>query len=78
MENTQQSNKEKYLSPLQEGFSLQVFNNNQLIFSSNGKWLHPIFDFQFFLQHYEGKTDNLSAHDIAIGKAALFLLIKNS
>lgn len=77
MEENLHNNLEKYLSPLQEGVSLEIFNDNKLIFSSSGKWLHPIFDFQAFLTNYDGKTDNLSAHDTAIGKAALFLLIKN-
>lgn len=67
--------KEAYKQPLPSGISLQVFNNNDLIFSSSGKWLHPLFDFENFLQTYKGKTDNLSAHDTAIGKAAAVLML---
>lgn len=55
---------------------LVISNDNVVIFTSNSKWLHPIFEFEDFLKTYKGKTDNLFAHDTAIGKAAAFLLIR--
>lgn len=55
---------------------LQVFNDDKLIFSSQSKWLHPIFEFEEFLQTYDGNKENLFAHDTAIGKAAAVLLIR--
>lgn len=55
---------------------LEISNDDKVIFTSSSKWLHPIFEFEEFLQTYKGNTDNLSAHDTAIGKAAAFLLIR--
>lgn len=61
---------------------LEIFDDNKLIFSSQSKWLHPIFEFETFLQEQEkiGKkitvTENFSAHDTAIGKAAAVLLMR--
>jgi len=60
-----------YLDRLPEGISLQVFNGENLIFESSGKWLHPLFDFEEFLKTYEGPRNDLRSHDSAIGKAAV-------
>lgn len=65
-----------YQSPLPSGISLQIFNNETLIFESSGKWLHPLFDFLEFLKTYDGPKDNLLLHDNAIGKAAAVLAIR--
>ena len=46
------------------------------IFYSESKWLHPIFEFETFLETYDGPRDNLTAWDSAIGKAAAVLLIR--
>lgn len=65
-----------YLDPLPENVSLQVFNDSDLIFSSSGKWLHPLFEFEEFLKNYSGDRNNLCSHDSAIGKAAAVLSIR--
>ena len=65
-----------YLDDLPKGITLQVFNDDKEIFSSAGKWLHPLFDFENFFKTYGGKTDNLSSHDSAIGKAAAVLSVR--
>lgn len=66
-----------YTAPLPENISLQIFNNDTLIFESSGKWLHPLFDFENFLKTYEGPKDCLSLHDSAIGKAAAVLALRS-
>lgn len=65
-----------YLSDLPSGISLQVFNNEELIFSSEKKWLHPLFELENFLKNFAGEKNNLSSHDSAIGKAAAVLSIR--
>lgn len=62
-----------YLDSLPQGISLEVFSNDELIFSSNGKWLNPLFELEKFLANYSGSKENLSSHDTAIGKAAAVL-----
>jgi len=67
---------EKYLEPLPKDISLQIFNGNDLIFQSSGKWLYPLFEFEDFLKTYHGSTENLKTHDSAIGKAAAALSVR--
>lgn len=67
---------ERYLETLPEKISLQVFNGENLIFESSGKWLHPLFDFENFLKTYDGPVDDLRSHDTAIGKAAAVLSVR--
>ncbi len=55
---------------------LKIFDGEKLIFSSQSKWLHPIFEFEDFLADYDGPKDNFRAWDSAIGKAAAVLLIR--
>ena len=65
-----------YLDDLPDGISLQVFDGDELIFSSQGKWLQPLFDFENFLKSYDRKEKDFSSHDSAIGKAAAVLSIR--
>lgn len=65
-----------YLNPLPENISLQIFNSDELIFQSGGKWLYPLFEFEEFLKTYRGSRDDLRSHDSAIGKAAAALSIR--
>ena len=63
---------------------LNIYNGNTLLFTSQSKWLHPIFEFEDFLKEEDQKSDalpctemlNLTAHDSAIGKAAAVLLVR--
>lgn len=65
-----------YKQPLPENTTLQVFNNDELIFSNSGKWLNPLFELDKFLVTYSGPCDNLCLHDTAVGKAAAVLMVK--
>lgn len=68
---------DSYKKPLPQGTSLCVFENDNLIFSSQGKWLHPLFDFEQFLITQKAKPQGiLSAHDTYIGKAAAVLMVR--
>ncbi len=55
---------------------LKIFSSDSQIFYSESKWLHPIFEFEKFLESYNGPRENLRAYDTAIGKAAAVLLLR--
>lgn len=64
-----------YRNPLEQNTTLAVFNDDECIFTSEKKWLHPLFDLESFLQNFENHSV-LSAHDTAIGKAAAVLMTR--
>lgn len=65
-----------YLEPLPAEKTLCVYENDTLIFSSKGKWLIPLFELEQFLQTYNGPRTVLCAHDTAVGKAAVVLMVR--
>lgn len=65
-----------YLDSLPKEISLQVFSNDELIFSSSGKWLNPLFELENFFKNNSISKENLSSHDSALGKAAAALTIR--
>lgn len=67
---------EDWTTELPHGVTLQIFNGEELIFSSGGKWLMPIFELEQFMETYTGAADDLRAHDTAIGKAAAVMMIR--
>lgn len=67
---------DEYLKPLINGTTLNVFNNNELIFKSSSSWLYPLFEFENFIKESNIIYNNLSAHDTTGGKAAAALMIK--
>lgn len=65
-----------FKNPLKNGNTLEIYNDDSLIFESSGKWLYPLFKFEDFLKTFSGNKKNLEAHDTAIGKAAAVLMIR--
>lgn len=65
-----------YKTSLPPGKTLCVYNDDELIFTADGKWLMPLFELEQFLDSRTGPRINLSAHDTVIGKAAVVLLIR--
>lgn len=68
-----------YKSPLPEGISFLMWSggNPEPVFSTGGKWLHPILDAERFLEKNPGLRDDiLCVHDSAVGKAAAVLLVR--
>lgn len=61
---------------LPPGTTLLVCSGDKEIFSSSGKWLHPLFELEDFFKTYTGSKKDLSAHDTAIGKAAAVLMTR--
>lgn len=68
--------KSSYKNPLKANHTLEVFNNDELIFASQGKWLAPLFELEAFFKDYTGPKENLCLHDTAVGKAAAVLMIR--
>jgi ABC-type Mn2+/Zn2+ transport system ATPase subunit len=58
------------------GVSLIVTWGETEIFSSRGKWLHPLFDLGEFLSANQYPISELSLNDKIAGKAAAFLIVR--
>jgi len=54
--------------------TLTVFRNGTPIFTSNGKWLHPLFELEAYLADHAVQPENLILQDKIIGKAAALLI----
>lgn len=56
--------------------TLEVFFRDELIFSSDGRWLHPLFELEKFLEQNDYPRSGLVLKDKIIGKAAGLLIIR--
>ena len=56
--------------------TLEVFSKETLVFFSDGKWLHPLFELEDFLATSDHDPATLTVRDKIIGKAAALLLIR--
>jgi hypothetical protein len=56
--------------------SLQVFLQEERIFTHNGKWLHPLFALEDFLSREDLNPGDLHLRDSIIGKAAALLICR--
>jgi zinc transport system ATP-binding protein len=54
--------------------TLTVCRNGTPIFTSNGKWLHPLFELEEYLAEHPIQPENLILQDKIIGKAAALLI----
>src|SRR5215813_8518994 len=56
--------------------TLTVFRNGTPIFTSYGKWLHPLFELEAYLADHAFEPDELILQDKIIGKAAALLILR--
>jgi hypothetical protein len=56
--------------------SLELFSDSLRVFSSAGKWLHPLFELEDFLSGSALARDALSLRDRIVGKAAALLIVR--
>ncbi len=56
--------------------NFEVYQNGKLIFQSPSHWLHPIFEFETFLNSHKFVVESLSIQDKIIGRAAALLLVR--
>ncbi len=57
-------------------YSLELKFEDNTIFSSNGKWLYPLFDLESFLNSRDYETSKLTLYDKIIGKASALMIIR--
>lgn len=55
--------------------TLEAYSGNKLIFFSDGKWLHPLFELETFLKKSPVDPQNLLLKDKIIGRAAALIII---
>ncbi len=56
--------------------SLEVYQNTELIFTSDKDWLYPLFDFEKFLSRHAVDRSKLLVKDKIVGRAAGLLLVR--
>jgi hypothetical protein len=56
--------------------SLEAFHKGQRVFSSRGKWLHPLFELEDFLKDRGLPAGELAVRDKIVGKAAALLMVR--
>jgi hypothetical protein len=56
--------------------TLRAFHEEREVFSSTGKWLHPLFELEEFLRTVAYPPHSLRVEDKIVGKAAALLLIR--
>lgn len=56
--------------------SLQVRLGDEVLFSSSGKWLYPLFDLEDYLNEHPGLLKQATVWDKVIGKAAALLILR--
>jgi hypothetical protein len=54
--------------------TLTVLHEGKPIFTSNGKWLHPLFELEAYLSDHPVHPEHLILQDKIIGKAAALLI----
>ena len=68
-------------SLLPDQTTCQVFKEEQLIFSSQSHWLHPLFELKDFLENHNElscppKREKLFLRDRIIGRAAALMIVR--
>ena len=56
--------------------SLQVLEGDRTVFSSFGKWLHPLFELEEWLKKQDIDPRDLTLCDNIVGKAAALLIVR--
>jgi hypothetical protein len=56
--------------------TLRAFYKGELIFTSNGKWLYPLFELEKHLQAHKFAGEDLYVEDDIVGKASALLICR--
>ena len=56
--------------------TLRAYNKGELIFTSNGKWLYPLFELERFLEARNFAVEDLYVEDDIVGKASALLICR--
>jgi hypothetical protein len=60
----------------ENGNSLELFADGALVFSSRGRWLHPLFELEVYLCEHPLPAERLALSDKIVGKAAALLIVR--
>jgi hypothetical protein len=61
---------------MDSGHTLEVFHGSVLVFSSAGRWLHPLFELEDYLATAPYRAATLEVHDKIVGRAAALLMVR--
>jgi hypothetical protein len=56
--------------------SLEFLVDGKVLFESKGKWLHPLFDLERFLEGKHVDTAKAEIHDKVVGRGSAFLIVR--
>ncbi len=56
--------------------SLEFLVEGKVLFESTGKWLHPLFDLERFLEGKGVDTAKAEIHDKVVGRGSAFLIVR--
>lgn len=56
--------------------SLEFLIDGKVLFSSTGKWLHPLFELERFLESRECAVSTAEIRDKVIGRGSAFLIVR--
>ena len=56
--------------------SLRVYYDDRIVFSVDGRWLHPLFALEEHLAENKYDKARLRVHDTVVGKAAAMMLVR--
>jgi len=62
--------------PWSEAANLRLFSGVELVFSSTGRWLHPLFELEEFMKTAGLQPASLRLEDKIVGKAAAMLMLR--
>lgn len=64
------------ISKESRGVNCVVKNRDRVVFTSRGKWLHPLFELEDFLRESREPREELSLEDKIIGRGAAVLIAR--
>jgi hypothetical protein len=56
--------------------SLEFLLDGQVIFSSSGRWLHPLFELEQYLESQQVDLSRAEIHDKVVGRGSAFLIVR--
>ena len=56
--------------------TLKLIVNGEIVFQSDKRWLHPLFELEEFLNNHPIEMSHAKVHDKVIGKAAAMLVTR--
>ncbi len=66
----------RYTWDLSDNHTLEVFVEDEAVFTSSGHWLHPLFELEDFIKATKPDVSCLSLHDSVQGRAAASLTVR--